>query len=355
MPPREVVVIGASAGGVEALMTLVAALPGELPAAVFVVQHVPADGTSALPAILSRVGALPAAHAVDNEPIRRGRIYVAPPDLHLIVHRDRVRVVHGPRENRSRPAIDPLFRSAAMHFGRRVIGIVLSGALDDGTAGLAIIKRLGGVAIVQDPEEALVRSMPDHALAFVDVDHCLPLTAIAETVVELTQTALPLKGATRMAKREADELAYETQIAELDLDAIEDDGRPGAPSPFGCPECGGVLWERDDDDVLRFRGRVGHAYSAASLFASQSEAIEGALWSALRALEEKSSLTKRLLDRAEMRKYKAAMARYQEQFDDAERQAEVIRSVLLGSRWIEGNSLSPSDPLARAGAVNPSS
>jgi len=185
VPTHDIVVIGASAGGVEALSKLVRVLPVDLPASVFVVLHVPAESQSALPQILNRVGRLPAAHATDNEPIEPGHIYIAPPDHHLLVRRGAARVARGPRENGHRPAIDPLFRTAAHAYGSRVIGVVLSGALDDGTTGLAVIKRRGGIAIVQNPEEALVSGMPTSALENVRVDHCLPVERIAFLLADL--------------------------------------------------------------------------------------------------------------------------------------------------------------------------
>ena len=178
MAHHDVVVVGASSGGVEALSTLVGSLPAGLPAAVFVVLHVNPDAPSYLPAILNRAGALPAAHAVDDEPIRRGRVYVAPPGMQTYVHRGRIAVKRGPVENLHRPAIDPLFRTAAHHYGPRVIGIVLSGALGDGAAGLLAVKRAGGVAIVQDPEDAAFPSMPIQALERVEADFCVPVSRL---------------------------------------------------------------------------------------------------------------------------------------------------------------------------------
>lgn len=338
MSTRDIVVIGASAGGVEALMALVHALPEDLPASVFIVQHVSAGAISSMPAILTRAGRLPAGHAIDGERIQPGRIYIAPPDRHLLVHHGYVRVVRGPRENHSRPAIDPLFRSAALAYTGRVIGVVLTGALDDGSAGLATIKRLGGIAMVQDPEEALVRSMPEHALAMVDVDYCLGVVAIAQTIVQLSQSPAPEEGAMHMPPRDGHDLAFEGRIAAMELASIEDDGRPGSPSQFGCPECGGVLWERDDVELLPFRCRVGHAYSAATLLESQSNSVEVALWSALRALEEKASLTRRLIERAGTGRYQALAGRYQEQLRDTEREAATIRELLLnGPTYAQGS------------------
>src|SRR5688500_11634716 len=184
-PP--ILVIGGSAGGVEALIRIAGQLPRDLPAAVFVALHFPVYSTSMLPRILERAGDLPAAHASDGARIEPGRIYVAPPDRHLIVLRQSVHVVRGPRENGHRPAIDPMFRSAAIAHGNRVVGVVLTGNLDDGTAGLLAIKRRGGIAIVQNPTEALFPSMPASALEHVDVDFVLPLSAIGDQLRALAE------------------------------------------------------------------------------------------------------------------------------------------------------------------------
>lgn len=191
MPHRDVVVVGASAGGVEALRELVHGLPADLPASVLVVRHVPPESQSALPRILARSGPLPAAHALDGEELRPARIYVAPADFHMLVEDGRIRLVRGPRENLHRPAVDPLFRSAAAAYGRRVVGVVLTGALDDGTAGLATIKRCGGVAVVQDPADATFSSMPASALRNVRVDHSVPLAGIAPLLDRLVREPLP--------------------------------------------------------------------------------------------------------------------------------------------------------------------
>ena len=217
MAGRDIIVVGASTGGVEALSTLVAGLPEDFPAAVFSVIHFPPQARSVLPRILSKAGLLPAKHAVDGEPIRSGQIFVARPDYHLMLEWERVRVVHGPRENRCRPAVDPLFRSAARAYGPRVIGVVLTGALDDGTAGLLAVKSQGGVAVVQDPEDALVPGMPSSALRYVDVDHCLPLSEIPALLSKVVREQVEEGARTVPSEMEA-----EVRSAELDPDAVGD-------------------------------------------------------------------------------------------------------------------------------------
>ena len=191
MAGHDIIVVGASAGGVEALQTLVRGLPADVPAAMFVVLHMSADAPSMLPQILNRAGPLPVAAAVDNEPIAPGRVYVAVPDHHLLIERGRVCLVRGPKENRSRPAVDPLFRSAARAYGSRVIGVVLTGALDDGTSGLQAVKGRGGLAVVQDPAEALYTGMPRSAMEHVAVDYCMPLAEIPALLARLAVEPAP--------------------------------------------------------------------------------------------------------------------------------------------------------------------
>jgi len=329
MPGHDIIVLGASAGGVEVLSQLVRNLPADLPAALFIVLHFPAHGTSVLPKILSRAGILPAHHAQDGTKIQPGHIYVAPPDYHLLVKRGYVNLARGPKENSHRPAIDPLFRTAARAYGRRVVGVILSGMLDDGTAGLAVVKRQGGVALAQDPKDALYPSMPTSAIANVEVDHILPLAKMGDALVRLAHE--PVAAAENFV---SDNMAMEADMAQLDLDALQQDERPGTPSGFACPECGGVLWELPDG-LLRFRCRVGHALGAESLLAEQSEAVEAALWSALRALEESTALTRRLIERSHRFNHTLTAQRYAERLRESEQNAALLRQLLLKS---EGGS-----------------
>jgi len=231
MPGHDIIVIGASAGGVETLMRLIGALPPDLPAAVFVVLHVTPHATSALPDILARSGPLPALHPVDGAAIRMGQVYVAPPDHHLLVEVGHVRVVRGPYENNHRPAVDPLFRTAARAYGPRVTGVVLLGMLDDGTSGLQAVKLRGGVAVVQDPADALFPGMPRSAVENVAVDWVLPLTGIAPMLALLAREGAVEEEDEAVSKS----LNLESNIADFDLGAVEDDERPGRPSPSRVP------------------------------------------------------------------------------------------------------------------------
>ena len=327
MAERNIIVIGCSVGGVEALQRLVAPLPRDLPAAVFVVLHLAPQSTSVLPEILTRAGSLKALHPRDGESIRSNRIYVAPPDNHLLIEDGRVRVMRGPKENRHRPAIDPLFRSAARWYGPRVIGVVLTGSLDDGTAGLLAIKKRRGIAIVQDPADAFCGDMPRSAIETVAVDYVEPVDRIPGLLEELTSVAVAENGAGKSSR-----LKKETEIAELNMDAIEDENRPGIPSPFACPECGGVLWEMDGEEMLRFRCRVGHAYTATSLGVEQAEAVEGALWAAMRALEEGASLARRMAENAAKGQRARLEERYRERAESKMQQAEVLRKLIVESK-----------------------
>lgn len=335
MPGHDIIVVGASAGGVEALTQLVRALPPDLPAAVFVVLHLPAHSPSALPQILDHRSRLPAAQARDGEPIQHGRVYVASPDRHLLLKGDRVRLSHGPRENAHRPAIDTLFRSAAVAYGARVVGVVLSGTLDEGTAGLLAIKRRGGQALVQDPEEALYDGMPRSAIDHVPVDAVAPVAELAGLLVRLAHEAAS------PAPPAPENMEVENEIAEFDMESVERGDRNGDVSAFTCPECHGTLWEIQDGELVRYRCRVGHGYSSDSLLAEQSAALEEAMWTAFRALEESAALARRLSERMRKRGHDLPAQRFEEQARDAERRAAIVRQVL-----VKGELSVPADSLA---------
>ncbi len=328
MATRDIIVIGASAGGVQALAELVAYLPARLPAAVFIVLHIPSNVPSLLPAILERESGLPVAAATDGEPIVKGRIYVAPPDHHLLIEDSRVRLVHGPKENLHRPSIDALFRSAARWAGPRVIGVVLTGARTDGKVGMRAVKMRGGITIVQDPKEAPFSSMPISVMQDIKVDYSLPIRAIAPLLTELSKQTAEEEGAYPVP----DQVEIEARIAQQEMEAgelIASVERLGKISKLTCPDCHGALWEIYDQELLRYRCHVGHAFSAEALTDGQTEMLETALWSAVRALEEKMVLARRIVERARKSNHERAVNIFEKRAREAEEQSSVIRNLLL--------------------------
>ncbi len=285
-------VVGASLSGINALRALVENLPSDFPAPIFITQHVASHSPGMVPSILSGAGRLPAVHPKNMELIEPGRIYVAPPDRHMLVQRGYIRLSHGPHENLSRPAIDPLFRSAAVAYGPAVVGVVLTGQLDDGTAGLLAIKDRGGTTIVQEPSEATAASMPVSALRHVSVDHCCKLAEIAALFVKLAEDDPPPD------ERDVEKLmAIENRIAEgiFSVDDWWNLEQMSEPSGLNCPNCRSALYELNDKRVLRFRCRSGHAFSAQSLLSGQADAREILASSMFGALIEEATLAKRML------------------------------------------------------------
>jgi len=330
MATRDTIVIGASAGGVQALLHLVGALPAGLPAAVFVVLHIPGNAPSLLPAIIGREAKLKVAHAVDGEPIMHGRVYVAPPDHHLIIEDRRVKLVHGPKENLHRPSIDALFRSAARWAGPRVIGVVLTGARDDGKVGMRAIKQRGGITIVQDPYEAAFPSMPMKVMQEIKVDYSLPLREIAPLLSEISRQTVE-EGRYPVP----DQIEIESRIAEQKMESeelIASVEKLGSVSRLTCPDCHGALWEINDQEILRYRCHVGHAYSAEALSDGQSQMLEVALWSAVRALEEQMLLAKRIEERARKANHIRSAKTFKERAREAEEHSSVIRELLLSAK-----------------------
>jgi two-component system, chemotaxis family, protein-glutamate methylesterase/glutaminase len=325
---HDIIVVGASAGGVEVLSQLVASLPENLPAAIFIVIHLSGTSKSFLPEILNRKGKMHAAHARDGEAIVPGRIYVAQPNYHLLVKRGYIRLVQGPKENGTRPAIDPLFRTAAKAYDRRVVGVVLSGTLDDGTAGLIDIKQRGGVAVVQHPDDALFSGMPKSAISHVEVDHILPVSAIAPVLVSLAHEPIVEPGV--LSVNSDSEREMEPDIVELDGMALRERGHPGTASGLICPDCGGSLFQlHERKNLLQYRCRVGHAFSAESLVAGQYKAQEVALWAAIRSLEERAELMSKMANNAAERNSIKSAGRFEAQAREAQEQADSIRIVLF--------------------------
>lgn len=312
---HDLVVIGASAGGVEVLRRVATDLPPDLAACVCVVLHIAPSSPSALPRILERAGRLPCRAAADGEPLAPGQILVAPPDHHLVIADGRLRLTVGPRENGHRPSIDALFRSAAKSRGSRVIGVILSGSRDDGAAGLAVIRANGGAVIVQDPRDAMYEGMPTSALAAVQADAVVPSDRMAEVVVAMVN-GQPLPPGT-------------------DPPAGGDRPGPGqAPAGDGttvttvCPECGGVLSERDVSGIVQWECRVGHRYSPHSLLNAQAEDVEAAMWAAVRALEDRQIMMERMAARFENRDRQASARSMWRRAGDAADQARTLREAL---------------------------
>lgn len=285
MAKRDIIVVGASAGGVYALRELVASLPADLNASIFVVMHVSAHSPSYLPDILTGAGPLPAIHPKDGELVQPGYIYVAPPDHHLLVEYDQVIVKKGPKENRFRPSIDALFRSAAYTYGSRVIGVVLTGMLDDGTSGMWSIKRLGGTTIVQEPNEAMYPSMPDNVLDNVEVDYQLSVSEMAAVLTQLSSETVP-SGKMEIPEDELDLMETEINIAAQDSAFEMGILNLGELTPLTCPECNGALISIKEGKLIRYRCHTGHAFTASTLLAETTKVVEESFWKAVRSLEE---------------------------------------------------------------------
>jgi two-component system chemotaxis response regulator CheB len=293
---QKFILIGASAGGVNALTSITSALPADLPATVLIVMHIGAR-QSLLPEILQKLCPLPVKHAEDGEPLLPGQVLIAPPDRHLTVEKHeghpRARLWHGPKENYTRPAIDPLFRSAAEAFDGHVIGAILTGYLDDGTAGLQAVKACGGYAVVQDPKDAQVPDMPASAMSYVAVDRVLPLNEIGPLLTALAEQ--PAASDAGPAQPEWVVVENRAVQGKSNMDELE---RIGAPSGYTCPECNGALWKIKDAKPLRFRCHTGHSFSAHLLSQLQDRAVENALWSSLRALQEQIGIEQDLQQQA---------------------------------------------------------
>lgn len=322
---RDVVVVGASAGGVQSLREFVAALDADLRAVVLVVLHFPARSPSMLPAILGRVSRLPVQAATEHQPLEPGRVVVAAPDHHLVVLDGHAVLTRGPRENGYRPAVDVLFRSAARACGSRLIGVILSGALDDGTAGMVSVRQLGGVVLAQSPEDAAYPSMPASVIRTVGADRVGTAAELASAVNELTASEGQSAGS---GPEPGSLLTREVEVARMNLEAFEDPDAQGRPAGYSCPDCSGTLVDVEDGGMLRFRCRVGHAWSPGSLMAAQSEELEGALWMAFRSLKEKAALSTQLAARAGERGNALTRQRYLVKAEEASRSATVLQQLL---------------------------
>jgi two-component system, chemotaxis family, protein-glutamate methylesterase/glutaminase len=321
VPGRDIIVVGASAGGVEPLIELARALPAALSAAVFVVLHIPITARSALPNILSKAGPLPAAHPADGEIIRPGHIYVAPPNNHLTLSRGRTRLDQGPRLNGVRPSVDALFLSASESYGPRVTGVLLSGTLGDGSNGLRAITMRGGLAVIQDPQEARFPGMPSAALARTDVHSIVPAADIGPLVARLA--AEPV------------EAPMTSSGSPSNPPELRSDKAPNEASGISCPACNGSLWEVPGDPVPGFECRVGHRFSGEAFLGEQAAAVESAVWSAINSLQERADTLRRIAARLDSGSRLAD--RYLERSADAEAQAATIREAL--NRMLQAESV----------------
>ena len=292
MPQRDIIVVGASAGGVTALLEFARSLPKDFKGTVFVVLHIPPHSPSNLPTILSKASPIKAVHPKDGSPIKSGLIYVAPPDHHMLLEKNRILVKKGPKENRFRPSVDALFRSAAYVYGPRVIGVILSGLLNDGTSGLWSIKRMGGLSVVQTPEDASYPSMPINALEYVKADHIVAAAEMGALVTKLGKRKAPKR--VRVKKQEMELLKLEVIIAMRDNAFEMGIMNMGEFTAFTCPECNGILIRLKEGDLVRFRCHTGHAFTASALLADLSASVEDKLWQAMRGLEETTMLLKQI-------------------------------------------------------------
>ncbi|MDX8534428.1 chemotaxis protein CheB [Mesorhizobium sp. VK25A] len=327
---RCIIVIGASAGGIEPLKTIVSDLPAGLPAAVFIVLHV--GPVSYLPGILDSVAKLKTSVARNGASVRTGNIYVAPPGFHLLLHGDHMMLRRGPRENLARPAIDPLFRSAALSFGASVIGVLLSGSLSDGTAGLRAIKAVGGLAVVQHPRDTLVPSMVESALHYVEVDHCLPAAELGALLTKLTAQpageTLPAPPGVRL----------EAAVAAQEHSTMKNEDRLGQLSVFTCPECHGPLWEIEDGDMLRYRCHTGHAFTAEAVMEAQAIEADEILWSLLRSHQQRAGFARRMAERERTRDRSKLAAEFGRRATEYEADAALIEGILESRRvQVTGN------------------
>lgn len=331
----DMVVVGGSAGSLSVLQQVLRGLPADFPAAILIVVHQAQTQPGKLPGVLG--GPLPAAHARDGESIQLGRVYVAPPDQHLLVEpAGRIRLSRGPKQNRFRPAVDPLFRTAARVFGPQVIGVIVSGLLDDGSFGLMQVKRFGGIAVCQDPRDADAADMPASAIRNARPDYVLKSAEIAPLLNRLVREPTPSRaqGAPSMAEHQTPTTSVGVpsesgDIADRGDNALTTGSITGPPSALTCPDCGGALWERLEDGLMFYRCHVGHSYTAESVAAGHAELLEQTLWEALRMFEESANLHRRMAERAARDQPEMAV-RYADRVAETQSRIQIIRGILLG-------------------------
>ncbi len=333
---RDIVVIGASAGGVKAILELVKSLPHDFPATIFIVQHVAPHTESILPDLITMLSPLKAKHPKDGEKFEPGMIYVAPPDHHMLLEEDSIRITRGPKENRFRPSVDALFRSAAYIFKSRVIGVVLSGYLDDGTSGLWSVQRLGGNVVVQEPKDAPFPDMPANALEFVNADHVVPIAEMAALLVRLTtEPTRPIKPT--ISQDDLDRIKIELIIARQDnafeMGIID----KGQLTPFTCPDCHGALTQLIEGNLIRFRCHTGHAYTISSLLAEVTESVESMLYQAMRGLEESKMLLSNLGQYFVNHDQKEVADLFFRKADETGKQARVVHDSIFKHEILSGD------------------
>jgi len=328
---RDIIVIGGSSGATAPLKEILGRLPTNLPAAVFVVLHIPAQGIGILSTVASAASRLPVVQAESGMVIEQGRIYLAVPDHHLLVHASHIMLGRGPRENMARPAIDPLFRSAALQYGPRVIGVVLSGLLSDGAAGLNAIKRCGGVTLVQDPADAIAGEMPLRAMEATTVDLCAPGSKIGDVLSDLAREP-PGPGA---ALPVPPEIRLEVEIAAGERMGSRSLAHIAEPAPLTCPACGGVLSTLKMGRPFRFRCQVGHAYTAEVLAREQEGPVDEAMRVALRIIEERAELVHRMAEDGRQSGRVAVARMYDARAAEYHGHADMIRRVILQSLDLE--------------------
>jgi two-component system chemotaxis response regulator CheB len=320
MANRDILAIGTSAGGVEALLFLAKNLKSDLPASVLLTIHLPSHDRSSLDDVLSSAGTLPAQFAQNGELLRKSRIYIAPPDRHLIVDGDRISLGEGPRENNSRPAIDPMLRSTAVCCGSRSIGVVLTGTLGDGASGLWTIRQAGGITVVQDPKDAAFAEMPLTAMKRANPDHVVGLKDMPALLARLAHEAA---GKPKPLPRS---IEYEVEVARTGRGSMDEMDQFGHRSVLACPDCGGVMWEIDEGDLSRFRCHVGHTYTAELMSLALDENLRRALASAVRALEERAALARKLYIEAKDSGHRLLAENWAAKFNEFEREMDIIRS-----------------------------
>ena len=321
---HSIIVIGTSKGGVQALTELVSLLPKDFPASIFIVQHLSPGFKSQLAEILSAQGDLPAITPEDGDQIKPGIIYVARENRHLLVQQDHIILPFGPRENRLRPSIDALFRSAAAYQTSRAVAILLTGYLDDGVSGLAAVKRCGGITIVQDPQEAEAPDLPNNAINSVDVDHVLSISEIAEKLVEIVHQ--PAKKPLPVPE----EIKMDVKVSEHSVPGgLRKMSEMGEISPYTCPDCGGVMWDVENEPVGRLVCHTGHSFTMNSFLHSQSEVIENSLWEVIRFIQERIKIVERLAEKDRQDGRADSASNYYKKNEELSHHVRILRKFII--------------------------